>query len=523
MATLSARLPNLDARVSSMLLALFDHSKLGVLVLDSTDCVVASNSILSHMLGYSDEEELMSHLSAHHQKFIRELVTHISANDETEHILLQIPKKDGTTLLARSFGFPLSTEAVSYYVGIIRPTFDQQETLDALVDSTERYRNFVESSPMGIHMYTLDKEDRLVFESCNPAAEQILGIPHRQFIGQTIEEVFPAFVETEVPQRCRRAALTGESWSNEQIQYQDEKVVGAFEIKAFQTKRRSMAIMFWDITEKKRVAAELKEAHDNLETRVAERTDELVKANQDLKDLTARFIQSAKMVALGELTAGIAHELNQPLNAIKIISQGLLMDIKRERLDLRDVPRKVDSIIQMINKMAEIIYHMHIFTRQTHGDSSKPVDVNRLLLASFTFVEERMKSSDIEIRKQLSDARLIITADTADLEQAILNILSNAFYALVHSDKKKKCLKVLTKDDNDQAVILIEDNGIGIPEEAMEKIFIPFFTTKDPDEGIGLGLSISLKIIEENKGRISVVSKQGEFTRLEIRFPLIKD
>jgi len=122
----------------------------------------------------------------------------------------------------------------------------------ALQKSEEKFRNVIESSPMGIHMYRLEPDGRLIFTGANPSADAILGVENKQFIGKTIEDAFPPLAGTEVPERYRRVCAYGETWQTEQIDYEDDQIKGAFEVYAFQTAPDNMATLFLDITERKR-------------------------------------------------------------------------------------------------------------------------------------------------------------------------------------------------------------------------------------------------------------------------------
>ncbi len=132
----------------------------------------------------------------------------------------------------------------------------------ALKRSEEMFRSVVESSPMGMHLYRLDADDRLVFVGANPAADRLLGIDHSQIIGQTIEEAFPPLRDTQIPRRYRRAAAEGESWHTEQIDYEDDRIKGAFEVHAFQTTPGNVAVMFLEITSRKRAEEALKDSEE---------------------------------------------------------------------------------------------------------------------------------------------------------------------------------------------------------------------------------------------------------------------
>jgi PAS domain S-box-containing protein len=132
----------------------------------------------------------------------------------------------------------------------------------ALRESEEKFKNIIQSSPMGMHLYQLEPDGRLIFIGANPAADNILGVDNAQFVGKTIEEAFPPLQNTEVPERYRQAAAEGESWSTVEITYEDEKIKGAYEVYAFQTSPGKMAAMFLDITESKRAEEALRESEE---------------------------------------------------------------------------------------------------------------------------------------------------------------------------------------------------------------------------------------------------------------------
>jgi len=137
------------------------------------------------------------------------------------------------------------------------------ETL--LLESEQKYRSIIDSVPIGMHMYELKPDGKLVFIGANPTADKILGIENSQFIGKTIEDAFPPLKETEVPQRYREVAKTGTPWSTEQINYEHGKIKGAFEVHAFQTSANRMAAAFTEITERKQAKEEMDKRVSDLE------------------------------------------------------------------------------------------------------------------------------------------------------------------------------------------------------------------------------------------------------------------
>lgn len=136
--------------------------------------------------------------------------------------------------------------------------------------ATSLFLSVIEHLPIGVHVYQLEEGERLVFVGANPAADRILGVDNRQFVGKTIEEAFPPLAATEVPDRYRRAAALGEAWETEQIAYDDNRIAGAYSVRAFQAGPGKMAAAFHDITERKRSEEALRESqalyHDLVET-----------------------------------------------------------------------------------------------------------------------------------------------------------------------------------------------------------------------------------------------------------------
>ena len=286
--------------------------------------------------------------------------------------------------------------------------------------------------------------------------------------------------------------------------------------------------------ETEHILAKERETIDRLNKEVAERKKaeekikqmfkELEKANKELKESTVQLIQSAKLTALGELTAGIAHELNQPINVAKIICQSILKDIQRDTFDKNEVQQDLPEIVTQMNKMAEIIDHMRIFTRRTEGESSETIDLNVIVSEAFKFLGQQLKDHNIEVINDFGLDLPKVLGDPVRLEQVLMNLITNAKHALEDCQKENKTLSVRTFcRDGRKVIVEVKDNGIGIPEELKEKVLQPFFTTKDPGKGTGLGLSVSNKIIEEHQGSIEIDSRVGEGTAFRVVLPVMEE
>lgn len=258
----------------------------------------------------------------------------------------------------------------------------------------------------------------------------------------------------------------------------------------------------------------------------------LQKTYNDIKSTNAQLTQSAKLAAVGELAAGVAHELNQPLMVIRGYSQELL-----EGDAIPDwVKKDIKLIENQTTRMMRIIDHLRTFARQSTGVFEQ-VDINAVVLDSFTLVTQQLKTHNIEILSQLDETLPKIWGDHNRLEQVFLNLITNArdameekgggsltatTEALFDKEHNKVPNKIETGEKEHPEIIRISfsDTGAGIPDEVMDKIFDPFFTTKEVGKGTGLGLSISYSIVKEHGGTISVESKTGIGTKFIIDLPV---
>jgi signal transduction histidine kinase len=280
----------------------------------------------------------------------------------------------------------------------------------------------------------------------------------------------------------------------------DEKVIGVVNI----NRSRSANKAIYTRKELDWLSAFAK--HCALAIANARLVDELQTAYLELKSTQAQLVHAQKIHALGELTAGVAHELNQPLCVIKIISQATLRDMERGQFKEEDLAQNLPEVVNQVNKMAEIIDHMRVFTRRSEGRPLEKTELNSVIEGTLKFLGQQLKDRNIELTKALASDLPRVTADPIRLEEAFLNLISNARNALESSGKQEKKIEV-------------KDNAGGIPQALKEKIFEPFFTTSEPGKGTGLGLSVTSKIVEEHKGRIELESKLGEGSTFRIVLP----
>lgn len=533
--------------------------------------------------------------------------------------------------------FPMPDEKLIF--AVVRDVTDTREVRQALQESETRYRSIFLTSPMGIHNYELNPRGELIFMGANPASEKILGTDFNHFSGQTIETVFPSMKDTGIPERYSEIARNGDIWHASQVNYEDNKVSGAYEVYAFQTKPGAVSAMFLDITERirseeetrrlrnllrniidsmpniligideegrinqwnrqavektgrevgetlgmklnevlpqftdridnfrsaiqhKKVLRESKVAHvENGEKRYTDLTVYPLISNGVegavilLEDVTEKvridemIVQSEKMLTVGGLAAGMAHEINNPLAGIlqntQVIRNRLLEDLPKNRqvagqcdttiehiksyVEKRNIPAMMEAILDSGARAARIVENMLSFSRK--GDSVKTreeitdiLDTSLELASSDYNLKKQYDFKNISIRKEYQPGLPSVMCSRNMIQQVILNILKNGAEAMTQKDypKGQEPRFVIRATRADEYLrIDISDNGPGMEEEVRKRVFEPFFTTKAIGLGTGLGLSVSYFIVTENhSGRMEVDSIPGEGTSFSIFLPV---
>jgi two-component system NtrC family sensor kinase len=217
-----------------------------------------------------------------------------------------------------------------------------------------------------------------------------------------------------------------------------------------------------------------------------------------------------RLATIGQLAAGVAHELNEPLGNILGFAQ--LIKKSPELPDQTD--RDVDKIVNASLHAREIIRKLMIFARQAPPRTGR-VQLNQVVEEGLYFFEARCAKAGIELIHQLDPSIPEITGDKSQLNQVLVNLLVNSIQAMPHGGK----LTIKTSSEDNFVSLVVEDTGTGMSEDIVQKIFVPFFTTKDVDEGTGLGLAVVHGIIASHKGTIEVKSAVGQGARFEIRLP----
>ncbi|HEX5169630.1 MAG TPA: ATP-binding protein [Cyclobacteriaceae bacterium] len=235
------------------------------------------------------------------------------------------------------------------------------------------------------------------------------------------------------------------------------------------------------------------------------------KVEENNKKLEMQLQHSERLAFVGELSAGIAHELNEPLGRIL----GFAQLVKKNGGLNEQQDNDMDRIVKASLYTREIIKKLMIFSRQMPRQINA-VDLNAIVSNALYFIDVRYQSRGIEIVENLDSKLPVIEADSVQLSQVLVNLMTNA----IHSMPKGGTISVTTRRKNGRVSLIVSDTGSGMTSDVRKKIFEPFYTTKPVGQGTGLGLSVVLGIVEEHKGMIHVSSIPGKGSKFEIVLPL---
>ena len=267
----------------------------------------------------------------------------------------------------------------------------------------------------------------------------------------------------------------------------------------------------------------------------------LTQTLEELKATQVQLIQSEKMASLGELTAGIAHEIQNPLNFVNNFSEvcNELIEEMKEQLEngnseeAKAIANEIKMSLEKINihgKRADGIVKSMLQHSRTSSGKKEPTDINVLadeyLRLAYHGLRAKDKSFNAAIKTDYDENIGLIKIISQDIGRVILNLITNAFYAVMEKKKLQPegyepTVTVSTKKTDNKIIVNVKDNGTGIPQKSLDKIFQPFFTTKPTGQGTGLGLSLSYDIVTKGHGgELKVETKEGEYTGFSVILPV---
>lgn len=237
--------------------------------------------------------------------------------------------------------------------------------------------------------------------------------------------------------------------------------------------------------------------------------------SEKLFETQSELIQAVKMRAIGDLVSGVAHEINNPLMA----SNTFIHLLEGEKWKNPEIKKKFSLLKECNVRIEKIVKKLKEFSRQSKFEFSS-MNVNDAALSVLAITRQQLLNQGIELKITLPDGLPPVLGDINQIEQVLLNLFANASDAMEESPDKLLTIETALSEKGQMVQIKVSDTGVGMTSEQIEQIFNPFFTTKDADKGMGLGLSISYRIIESHRGKIEVRSKQGKGTTFIVELPV---
>ena len=254
-----------------------------------------------------------------------------------------------------------------------------------------------------------------------------------------------------------------------------------------------------------------------------EKLTEIAESHQQLKDMQTELIQASKMASLGTMGAGMAHEINNPLTIIKSYNNKLKKIMSKEELDTDRLAKINGSINTAVDRIMNIVKHLKAFARGEGSDKEDlaAINPNQMLTELHDFYGGLVAENQIKVEQNLFEGTYEVFGSRTIYEQIFLNLINNAIDAMESSTEK--VLLINTEIIEDKKIsVTIGDTGSGIPQEVMEKLYDPFFTTKDPNKGTGLGMSLVKSYIKECNGTIDCKSVKGD-TKFTVTFDIYQE
>ena len=251
-------------------------------------------------------------------------------------------------------------------------------------------------------------------------------------------------------------------------------------------------------------------------------TQVMERREQELRDKQEQLVQAGKLATLGELTTGVAHELNNPLNNIGLYVGNVIDRIHMGELSTESAREDLEKAMEQVRKATEIISHLRTFGRAAPV-TFEAVDVDEVIERALSLMQEQLRLRAIDVDLDLCPDALIVQGNPIQLEQVFINLLTNARDALSEVPEARKKIRIVSSLERDRIRIVFEDTGPGIPAEIAKRVFDPFFTTKEVGTGTGLGLSITYSIVKEHGGDISLSKTPGGGATFTVEVPVYSD
>ncbi|MBF0484776.1 MAG: PAS domain S-box protein [Candidatus Omnitrophica bacterium] len=497
-----------------------DSAQDAIIMMDPHGLISFWNPAAERILGYSAKEAIGKNLhrflvherfhAAHDAAYTEFLRTGLGAA-VGKTLELQAIRKDGVEI---SVDLSLSASKRSdgwHAVGILRDITERKAVEEELLKLTRA----VNQSPSSIVITNIRGE----IEFVNPKFTQLTGYSAEEALGKNPRVLKSGEISPEGYKKLWDTIISGQEWRGE-----------------FHNKKKN-GELYWESAAISAIRnAEGKITHylaikEDI-TEFKKQTEEIQKVRKQLDDSQAQLFQAAKLSTLGEMATGIAHEINQPLGGIALVSTMFKKLMEKKTLTDDKVGAGIKDIEMCIERMTKTINHLRSFARQEKMDMKK-VDVVDTIDSALILLGEQLRIREVAVIKNIEPDLPKVLGEPHQLEQVWINFITNARDAMgdkqqqiaegkiiLDGYQKKLEISVAHNKQENMLVVSFADNGPGIDDEYKKKVFEPFFTTKEVGKGTGLGLSISYGIIDSHKGRIEIEGKKGEGAIFKVYLPI---
>ncbi len=478
---------------------LFEKVRHGLFISSKEGHFLDCNQAMWGLLGYLNKEEFLKidivkdlYVHPEDRKTFIELVEKLGFIKDFD---VEFKKKNGERIMVLLTATAKRDEkgTIIGYEGLNIDITERKKMERELKEANDFLVNLIESSVDGI-IVTDMKGDILIF---NKGAENLLGYQAEEVVGKmNIRSIYQPGVANEVMDKLRSPDFGG---------------VGKLTSFPIFHKRKGGEFIEGDLSasiiydEKGREIASIGIFKD---------LRERLRIERELQKMQEALLQSEKLAAMGRLTSQIAHELNNPIygimNTLELLKTEIPPESKRRRI--------LELSLSEIQRLSEMLRNMLSFSKPEE-EKRRLIKIDELLEGILLMMEKQMRESNIQVGTFFDPDIPEIMASTNQMRQVMLNLIKNAKEAM----PKGGILTVRTKREEHKVLILIQDTGVGIPEEIRDKIFEAFFTTKQKVKGVGLGLSVCYGIIKDHGGEIKVESEEGKGTTFNIRLPITNE
>ena len=403
---------------------------------------------------------------------------------------LKLCKKDGREIecLLTATVRKSKDKGILGYQGIIHDITERKRAEEALERQKAYFQQLFDNSPDAIVL--LDTDDKVM--NINKGFEALFGYRIDEVKGRFINDIIIPEDHIEEASALSRASLNNQVVRKETVRKRNDDSLVDVSILGYPIRFGNKVVgvyaIYSDITERKR-------------------------AGEERRELEHRAYLTSRLASIGEMAAGIAHEINNPLTAVIGFAQ-LVMDANIPD----DVKKDIAVIHQEAQRAAEVAKNLLIFARK-HAPARQPTDINSAIREMLKLRAYEQRVNNIQVNTQFDPELPAVMADYSQLQQVFLNIIINAESAMLEANKGGT-LTITTQKSNDTLKVSFADNGPGIAKENLERVFDPFFTTKEVGKGTGLGLSLCHGIVVQHGGRIYARSKLGKGATFVVELPI---